>query len=147
MTEAELDQITPYLTMSTGQFAKGLINVNTASQAVLQCVPGISQDQAGQLVSTRAAQTTPYTNLAWVVQILGNASSIQAGPYLTTQTYQVTADVAAVGPHGRGYRRTLFVIDGSTGTPQVVYRRNMAPLGWALGPDALSDDGHSHNKR
>jgi hypothetical protein len=27
----------------------------------------------------------------------------------------------------------LFVIDNSTGTPQIVYRRNLASLGWAVG--------------
>jgi len=41
-----------------------------------------------------------------------------------------------VGRYGRGYRRTLFVIDNSTGTPQIVYRRNLASMGWALGADA-----------
>ncbi len=83
------------------------------------------------------SQATPSTNLAWVATILGNAAAIQAGPYLTTQTFQVTADVAAVGRYGRGYRRTLFVIDGSTGTPQIVYRHNMASLGVAIGADSL----------
>ena len=137
MTEAELDQVTPYLTMSSNTYSVGLINVNTASEAVLECVPGITQQFAQQIVSTRATQATPSTNLAWIAQILGNAAAIQAGPYLTTQTYQVTADVAAVGRYGRGYRRTLFVIDGSTGTPQIVYRHNMASLGLAIGSDAL----------
>ena len=137
MTAAELDLVTPDLTMSSGNYAVGLINVNTASQAVLECVPGITQQQATQIVSARSSQASPSTNLAWVAQILGNAASIQAGPYLTTQTYQVTADVAAVGRYGRGYRRTLFVIDASTYTPQVVYRHNMASLGFAIGADAL----------
>jgi len=137
MTAAELDKVTPNLTMSSNAYSVGLINVNTASEAVLECVPGITQQSAEQIVSTRAAQVTPSTNLAWVAQILGNAASIQAGPYLTTQTYQVTADVAAVGRYGRGYRRTLFVIDASTYTPQVVYRHNMASLGFAIGADAL----------
>ena len=137
MTDSEFDQISKSLTMSNGTFATGLVNVNTASAAVLQCIPGITQQLAGQIVSARASQTQPYTNLAWIVPILGEAAAIQAGPYLTTQTYQVTADVAAVGRYGRGYRRTLFVIDASTGTPQIVYRHNMASLGWALGPDAI----------
>ena len=41
-----------------------------------------------------------------------------------------------MGRFGRGYRRTLFVLDNSSGTPQIVYRRNLAALGWALGKDA-----------
>ena len=137
MTAAELDQITPYLTMNTGQYKKGLINVNTASATVLACVPGITPDLATQIISARQGQTTPSTNLAWLVPILGAKAALQAGPYLTTESFQVTADVAAVGPNGLGYRRTLFVMDGSNGTPQIVYRRDMTPLGWALGPNAL----------
>jgi len=137
MTADEFDLISKSLTMSTGTYATGLVNVNTASATVLQCIPGITQQLAQQLVSARTSQTQPYTNLAWIVPVIGNAAAIQAGPYLTTQTYQVTADVAAVGRYGRGYRRSLFVIDGSTGTPQIVYRHNMASLGWALGADAL----------
>ena len=57
----------------------------------------------------------------------------KAGPWLTGKTYQVCADVAAVGRLGRGYRRTQFIVDSSTGTPRIVYRRNLASLGWALG--------------
>ena len=121
--------------MKGGTYAVGLINVNTASAAVLACVPGITPDMANQIV---AARTTPAagvtTNLAWVAPILGQPSA-HAGPYLTAQSYQVSADVAAVGRYGRGYRRTLFVLDNSTGTTQIVYRRNLAALGWALGKD------------
>ena len=43
------------------------------------------------------------------------------------------ADIAAVGQHGRGYRRALFVIDFSGETAQVVYRKDLDALGWALG--------------
>jgi type II secretory pathway component PulK len=136
MTAAEFAKISPMLTMSNGTYATGLINVNTASETVLECVPGINATSAAQIVSTRQGQTPPLTNLAWVAQILGPAASIRAGPYLTAQTFQISADVAAVGHHGRGYRRTLFVIDASTGTPQIVFRRNLSALGWALGSDA-----------
>ena len=141
LTAAELDQITPYLTMSAGHYKSGLINVNTAGATVLACIPGITTQMASQIVSTRQTQATPYTNLAWLVPILGNTAAIQAGPYLTTESYQVTADIAATGPGGLGYRRTLFVIDASNGAPQIVYRHDMTPLGWALGPNALQSIG------
>ncbi|MBI2949724.1 MAG: hypothetical protein HYY23_18995, partial [Verrucomicrobia bacterium] len=48
--------------------------------------------------------------------------------------YQFTADIAAVGHHGRGYRRTAFVFDVSEGAPKILYRRDLGRLGWALGP-------------
>ncbi len=152
LSATELAQLTPKITMKSGTYAVGLINVNTASAAVLACVPGITTDLASQIVAARpgltgtsgsstptglstsstTSTTTASTSLAWVSPILGQAAAT-AGPYLTSQSYQVSADVAAVGRLGRGYRRTLFVIDRSTGTAQVVYRRNLAALGWALG--------------
>jgi hypothetical protein len=57
----------------------------------------------------------------------------QAGRLLTGQSYQFTADVAALGPFGRGYRRSRFVFDLSEGTPKIIYRQNLGSLGWALG--------------
>jgi len=133
MSADEFAQISGSLTMTGGAFSKGLVNVNTASETVLECIPGITAGTAAQIVSTRAAQQEPVTNLSWVAKILGPAASFQAGPYLTAETFQISADIAAVGRNGRGYRRTLFVIDNSTGSPQIVYRRNLASLGWAVG--------------
>ena len=121
----------PYLT--------GMVNVNTASAAVLGCIPGIGADKAATLVSTRLSRTPGDTNYAWVVAVLGDPDARTAGPFLTGRSSQITADVAAVGRYGRGYRRTKFVIDSSSGTPRIIYRRNLAPLGWALGSDIRAD--------
>ena len=131
-------KLAPYLANSTGgPYTSGLINVNTASEAVLACVPGIGDAFAQALVSARAQRgTSPdQSDWSWVVTVLGARNCRNAGPWLTTRSYQLSADVAAVGRYGRGYRRTRFVIDTSTGTPQVVYRRDLAFLGWALGRD------------
>ena len=141
LTAAEWDTLAPYLTVQSGPYTIGLVNVNTASATVLSCLPGMTTDLAAQLVAARAQLATPSTNLRWIVPILGPLAG-SVGKYLTTRSYQISADIAAVGRHGRGYRRTLYVIDFSnmqiTGatTPQIVYRRNLSGLGWALGGDA-----------
>ena len=57
----------------------------------------------------------------------------QRGDYLTTKSYQFTADIAAVGAFGRGYRRVKFIFDISDGTPKILYRQDLSRLGWALG--------------
>ena len=54
---------------------------------------------------------------------------------ITTVSYQFAADIAAVGPHGRGYRRTYFIFDTADGTPKIIYRQDRTNLGWALGKD------------
>ena len=59
-----------------------------------------------------------------------------SGGYLTTRSFQFTADIAAVGPFGRGYRRVKFIFDTSEGTPIIVYRQDLSRLGWALGDKA-----------
>jgi len=68
-----------------------------------------------------------------------DANAIQAGPYITTRSYQYTADIAAVGPHQRGYQRTRYVLDTSEGAPIVVRRQDLTHLGWALGKDTRTD--------
>jgi len=47
-----------------------------------------------------------------------------------------TADIAAVGPFGRGYRRVKFIFDMSDGSPKILYRQDLSRLGWALGEKA-----------
>ena len=137
LSASDLATVNLHLANGTGNYTTGLINVNTASQAVLACVPGIGDAFAAALVSTRAARgaSPDLTDWSWVVTTIGKRNCRTAGPYLTTRSYQLSADVAAVGRFGRGYRRTRFVIDASTGTPQVVYRRDLSYLGWALGRD------------
>jgi hypothetical protein len=133
MTTDEFDQIAGELTVSDDAFLVGLVNVNTASEAVLACIPGIDEAKASELVATRISRATPATSVAWVAEMLGEENAILAGPHLTAQSWQAMADVVAVGRHGRGYRRAQFVIDVSGETPGIVYRRNLSPLGWALG--------------
>ncbi len=135
LTETEFESLAPKLTAKTGTYVKGLVNPYTAPAAVLACLPGIGSAKAELLVTTRAQQTIEPASLAWVVPVLGQSDALKVGPYLTANSYQISVDVAAVGRNGRGYRRTRFVIDKSTGTARIVYRRNLTPLGWALGSD------------
>jgi type II secretory pathway component PulK len=118
---------------------EGLINVNTASEAVLACIPGIDPNMAADIVSQRLNRTATDPDYGWVTTVLGEAGARAAGRYLTGRTYQVSADVAAVGRHGRGYRRARAVIDLTKDTPRVIYRRDLSPLGWALGREVRED--------
>jgi hypothetical protein len=120
-----------------GTNVAGLINVNTASTEVLSCVPGLSSGQAAALTSYRQSNTNLLNgSIGWVTQVLPLPNAIQAGPWLTGKTYQYTADIAAVGHNGRGYRRVRFVFDTSQGAPIIRYRQDLTHLGWALGKQA-----------
>ena len=137
MNASDFAQIETDITASTNSTA-GLVNVNTASEAVLRCIPGIGLDYASTLVAYRQNnQSSLIANpsLAWVADLLGQTNAIQAGPYLTGHSYQFTADIAAVGHFGRGFRRARVIFDTSEGTPRVVFRQDVTHLGWPLGKE------------
>ncbi len=116
----------------------GLVNVNTASQAVLACIPGLTNGQAAQLVSYRQSNSNAVSqtpSMVWVTQVLQQSDAQAAGPYITGHGYQYLADIAAVGHNGRGYRRTRFIFDTRQGVPIILHRQDLSQLGWALGKD------------
>jgi DNA uptake protein ComE-like DNA-binding protein len=121
---------------ATESLVDGLINVNTAPEEVLASVPGIGTDLAASLVAYRQSNPDNLQSLDWVAEILDGADAGQARTNLTVSSYQYTADIAAVGRYGRGYRRVKFVFDTSEGTPRIVYRQDLSHLGWAIGREA-----------
>jgi DNA uptake protein ComE-like DNA-binding protein len=133
MTPDEFALIHAELTHTTGA-APGLVNVNVASEAVLACIPGIGPDRAASVVAYRSAHPEELTSMAWLTSAGMSAANIrQAGTYITDQSYQFSADIAAVGSNGRGYCREKVIFDTSTGTPRIVYRQDLTSYGWALG--------------
>lgn len=140
MSSAEFAQIFTNLTVSTNAYIEGRVNVNTASAAVLACLLGGDTSAAQQLVNYRLANPTSLTSIAWVIAALGQSyasdlTALEAGDFITTQSYQFSADVAALGPYGRGYQRVKFVFDMTSGAPQIIYRQDLTHLGWALGEE------------
>jgi hypothetical protein len=135
------------LSFSTnGMYIYGRVNVNTASYDVLYALfVGIGADEndastAAQLLvdyRTEYADTDTLWTVGWIVDALGRDNNIVAllrqGDYITTRSYQFTADIVATGPMGRGYRRVKFVFDTSDGAPKIIYRQDLSRLGWALG--------------
>jgi DNA uptake protein ComE-like DNA-binding protein len=135
LSEEEFMKIETEITTENGAMLPGKVNVNTASVAVLTCIPGIGEDKAQELVSYRQSNSSAVNSMAWVTKVLSRDQVLDAGPFITGQSYQFSADIAAVGKLGRGYRRTKFVFDTTEGTPKIVYRQNLSHLGWALGAD------------
>jgi type II secretory pathway component PulK len=147
MTSDEFAQVSDNLTTTNGSFVAGLVNVNTASQAVLNCIPGIGSNTAPALISYRMGNPANTTSIAWVVNVLDRNSAIQAGPYITARSYQFAADIAAVGHYGRGFRRVRFIFDISEGVPKIIYRQDLTHLGWALGKDVRDKLLLANNRR
>jgi hypothetical protein len=140
MTLDEFALIADAITITTNSFIEGRINVNTASLAVLYCLPGIT-NRAPELIAYRQSNPERLTSVGWVLEALGltgqeaRQMARAIGDRITVRSYQFTADIAAVGPNGRGYRRVRVVFDTSEGTPKILYRRELTHLGWALGKE------------
>jgi len=131
MSEADFQQVEPFLMNPN---TNGLIDIDTVSPTVLAAVIN-DTNLAATLINYRQS-TPPLTpSISWVKDAIGSsATSItEVGPYITPYVFQYTADVAAVGHNGRGYRRVRFIFDCSSGVPQIVYRQDLTHLGWALG--------------
>lgn len=148
MSADDFGKIYPYVTTSSATYIRGRVNVDTASLTVLDALfegvglnqgvdEGTAESAAETVVNYRQQNSEDLGSIAWLVDALGTSSpvikALQQGDYVTTRTYQFTADIAAVGPYGRGYRRVKFIFDTSNGTPTIIYRQDLSSLGWALG--------------
>ncbi len=133
LTEDEFARIEGEITTTGGSHRVGLVNVRTAPAAVLACLPGMDTAKAGALVSRRRdLSDSALESTAWVAAALDAATVRAIGPWITARSYQFSADIAAVGANGRGFRRSFLVFDREEDA-KVIYRRDRARLGWPLG--------------
>jgi DNA uptake protein ComE-like DNA-binding protein len=147
MSASDFAKIYNNVTTSTNTYIYGRVNINTASETVLTALfmgANIDQDTADgaaqSLISYRQQNQTVLTSPMWFIAALGQNNSVvtalAAHDWITTKSFQFTADIAAVGPLGRGYRRVKFIFDITDGTPKILYRQDLSRLGWALGEKA-----------
>jgi DNA uptake protein ComE-like DNA-binding protein len=155
MSEADFSKIYNDITTTNvaSNYFYGRVNVNTASADVLTALfVGLNPNTINEQTASGAAQTLinyreqnpgNLNTVWWLVDALGNNNPVIAalrasrandgGGWVTTKSFQFTADIAAVGPYGRGYRRVKFIFDTSQGAPLILYRQDLSRLGWALG--------------
>lgn len=133
MTPDEFDRIRGDISTSSAGTVTGGVNVNTASETVLACIPGIGLEYASTLVAYRVAHPDLLTSFAWITQVLPRANIVRAGPYITDRSYQFCADVVAVAHSGRGYCREKTIFDMRRGSPRIVFHQDFTAYGWALG--------------
>jgi hypothetical protein len=138
LTIDEFRTIADQLTTSSQGAQKGLINVRTAPQEVLACLPGLADSDVSTLVAKRSEAGTDANNVAWVAQALTREKAVAVGSYITTQSYQFSADIVSVTGNGRAFRRCRIVVDAQSSPPKVIYRQDLTHLGWPLAPDILA---------
>jgi DNA uptake protein ComE-like DNA-binding protein len=147
MSADDFAKIYNNVTTTTNLYAYGRLNINTASAVVLEALfMGANIDEqtangtAQSLISYREQNPNSLGSPAWMITALGQNNSVVTAlaghDWITTRSFQFTADIAAVGPFGRGYRRVKYVFDTSDGMPKIIYRQDLSRLGWALGEKA-----------
>jgi DNA uptake protein ComE-like DNA-binding protein len=145
MSAAQFANLYTNVTTVTNTYIYGRVNVNTADEDVLTALfEGLNNGNeqtadadAQKLITYREQNPNLINSIGWLYDALGTGNStlqsLQRGDYVTTKSFQFTADIAAVGAFGRGYRRVKFIFDISDVTPKIIYRQDLSGLGWALG--------------
>jgi Type II secretion system (T2SS), protein K len=110
---------------------RGLINVNTASEAVLMAI-GLQQAQADTLIQQRSSIS--ITSSATLQQALGGAPPPGFLTRVTFKSDQYSADIVAVSGDGRSFKRVRIVVDCQKTPSKIVYRRDLSGYGWPLDP-------------
>jgi DNA uptake protein ComE-like DNA-binding protein len=116
-----------------GRSGTGLVNINTASEAVLMALPGMSQSYADDIISQRQAEDQPTT--AWISNVIPTSEARALTAYITATSYQYSADIVAVSGDGRSFKRVRVVLDCTNVPAKIVYRKDMTSLGWPLPAD------------
>ena len=127
----EFSQIVDRLTTSDEESFPGLVNINTAPKAVLLCLPELEESDVEALLSRRSSEQD-LDSIAWVAEVLDQEKAVAVGSYITTRSFQYSADILGMAANGRAYKRYKAVFDMSAQTPRVVYWKSMTHFGWPL---------------
>ena len=128
----ELPQVMDLFTTSPDERQEGLVDVNSASIAVLKTIPGVDEPLAESMVSARRSISPERrTTIAWLFQegVLDAAQFKQMAPFLTARSFQYSFHVVGYGvPSGR-YRVLDVIVDVAGDQPRISFLRDLTKLG------------------
>lgn len=124
-----IDRLT---TDGSEQTIAGRINVNTASEEVLLCLPGLEQSDVDTLIKERDKSDTDLGSILWVAEVLDANKARGIGHYITVKSSQYSADIVAVSNDGRAFARYFIVVDVVQERPQIIYKQSLHHYGWPL---------------
>ncbi|MBO61666.1 MAG: hypothetical protein CMO63_06830 [Verrucomicrobiales bacterium] len=132
VTVETLHELINFYTLNPDEFLPGKVNINTAPANILAQIPGIDENLATTIASTRTSINPEQSrSIAWLIE--SGTMSIdqfkQLERYLTARSFQFHVQVVGYGlPSGR-FRRLEAMIDLIGGSPRIIYLRDLTKLG------------------
>ena len=134
----DFSEISDRLTTGGGsEMIAGRINITTAPEAVLLCLPGLEQSDVDALIQERNKSGTDLDTILWITEALDTEKARGIAQYITTQSAQYSADIVAVSGDGRAFARYYVVVDVAQETPKIIYKQSLHHVGWPLDPEIL----------
>ncbi|HLY73644.1 MAG TPA: hypothetical protein VKU80_05955 [Planctomycetota bacterium] len=150
LSPARFKVVVDHLTVVPGATVPGLVNINTAPQQVLLCLPGITQDIAVKLMDYRTTPGNDLSNIGWLLNVMDPGVLQGIANLITCRSYQYRINaVGRVGtPYSVGagsstdvpgrpgaFRRMTAVFDKlATPNPRLVYWKDQTKLGMPYDP-------------
>ena len=126
INENLLMDIADRLTANSSQNLPGVININTASLDVLDCLPGLNPDLAQAIISYRQSSGF-FPNIAWLLKVPGMTQDIfkQVAPLVSarSETYRILCE-GRVNSTGVRQRVQVIVHVGLQDVTTLSYRED-----------------------
>ena len=145
LTESEMAIIFDKCTTIPELYLPGLININTASKEVLEVLPGVSEEIAESIVSSRESLMSDQLNTpAWLLEmnLLTREELQNIYPYITARSRQYYFNIVAYSlPTGR-YRVLEVIVDTASTPAQILMIRDLTRLGM---PFKIENNGEAES--
>lgn len=124
----------------------GLININAAPGRVLMLVPGMTEEAASAILTTREKLDAPaLKTIAWPLVYAGVDPAVYKAiaPYITVRAYQFHVEVLGYADHLKIAKRVEWIIEMVGPLAQIKYTRDLTALGfaWPVDDDTVTAQG------
>jgi type II secretory pathway component PulK len=141
MTRGEFEQIEDYVALFND--GRGVLNLNEAPREAFVAWAGFGLTTADidAILAYRAAnRPSNPRSIGWVIEALPNFSASSAGlAAFAGAGRHWSADIVAVAPRGRAFRRVRIIVDTGTTPMQIIYRRDITDRGLPLDASVLEE--------